>query len=295
MSKVKKQHIVPRFYLENFTDLKGKIFTFDLRTKTEFATSAENIAHLNYFYDYEPLDSFVGNQFIETQLSKLESDISILIQQTIETLKQATSNEDVCIDREAFARYILIQQRRTMESRVLNDHAAKELERQLRAKGATDNFIELHRLASSDHDPKLEQIIALLYLQMHDVDVSELCNRYWIYWKNNTAVKFYTSDHPVVGFTYEDLSHNAYELFFPLTPDFAISILIKDHFHSWANKNNKVVELDNPEFIQFYNSLLVNNCNRQVYNSNDNFELVKSLLAQRPELSNPDRQRFAKM
>lgn len=295
MSKVKKQHIVPRFYLENFSNLKGKIFTFDLRTKTEFITTPENIANLNYFYDYEPLDSFAGHQFIESQLSKLESEISVIIRQTIEKLKRTTSDEDILFNREAFAKYILIQQRRTLESRVLTDHAVKELYRQLRAKGASNNFIESQNLASSDHNGKLEQIKALLNIQLHNDDVSELCNRYWIFWKNKTSIKFYTSDHPVVGYIYEKISHNAYEIYFPLTPDFALSILIKDHFKNWANKNNKVEELIDPENIKFYNGLIVNKCNRQLYSSNNDFELAKLLLTQRPELSNPDRQRFAKM
>ncbi|MBL7812011.1 MAG: DUF4238 domain-containing protein [Bacteroidetes bacterium] len=294
VNKIKNQHFVPRFYLEKFTDSDGKIYAFDFRTKNQFETSVDNIANQKYFYDYEPIDSILGDQTIEKLLSKFESDIAIVFSRIIDQLNKGNIEDPSHNNRIELARFILIQQSRTEESRTLSRHALLEAERQLLAKSATKEFIGSYGLTPKNHDAKLDQIRSFITLDNDDV-VNELCDRYWVYWRNNTDSLFYTSDHPVVGHIHEDLNMNAYEIFFPLTPTLAVSILLKDQFPTWAGMNNKIVELNNPEFIKFYNGLIIHNCNRQVYNSSNELDLAKAILLQKPELSNPDRQRFAKM
>ena len=51
MNKIKTQHYVPRFYLNNFKSSDNKIFVYDKATDKVFNTAVENIACENYFYD----------------------------------------------------------------------------------------------------------------------------------------------------------------------------------------------------------------------------------------------------
>src|SRR5579884_284351 len=53
--KTKRQHIVPRFYLERFVKPEtGNIPTFDKITKRAYETSVWNVAQERFFYDLHP-------------------------------------------------------------------------------------------------------------------------------------------------------------------------------------------------------------------------------------------------
>ncbi len=47
----KRQHFVPRLYLDNFARADGKIRVFDLQEESEFVSSPENVAVQTRFYD----------------------------------------------------------------------------------------------------------------------------------------------------------------------------------------------------------------------------------------------------
>lgn len=290
MSKVKKQHFVPRFYLENFTDSNGKISAFDIQQAKSFTTTVDKIAHKRFFYDFEPLDEFAGQQLIEKTLSQFEGDSANMFRSIKSQLENGALSKHTPQERTELAEYILIQQIRTVESRIVGEQMAEKLEQQLLAKGASQESIDSKGLRASQFDSKFQQIYALLNPDMEQ-RIVELCDRFWIYWNNTTEQNFYTSDHPVVGYNHEQINLMAYELFFPLTPRFAVSILLKNHFPTWARQDNQIVELDDPEFVKFYNYLMLSNCNRQIYNSKNDFKLAKEIVKSRPEMSNPNRPR----
>ncbi len=294
MSKVKKQHIVPRFYLENFTNSKGKISAFDIQDQQSFTTTVENVAHKRFFYDYEPLDKLAGQQLIEKTFAQFEGESANLLRNMIGQLDKGSLSNHTPEQRVELAEYIIIQQTRTVENRIISEQMAAELERQLLGKGASKEFIDSKGLRASEHDSKLQQLYALLDPEMEQ-RIRELCDRYWVYWHNTTKHNFYTSDHPVVGHIHKDRNLSAYELYFPLTPKFAVSILLKNHFKDLAILDNQVIEIDDPERVKFYNSLILSKCNRQIFNSENDFRLAKKIIKSRPELSNPNRPRVAKM
>ena len=110
--KVKLQHYVPRFYLENFvTNIKkskNQIFCFDKISSKTFSSSIKNIACESFFYDL----SNDNEQSTEIALSKLENKFSIAIKNLIE-------NPDINLlsseDRETISEFIIIQEFRTKE------------------------------------------------------------------------------------------------------------------------------------------------------------------------------------
>ena len=53
MADTKKEHYVPRCYLENFEGEKGKIQVFDKAILQIRPQTKENIAAENYFYDID--------------------------------------------------------------------------------------------------------------------------------------------------------------------------------------------------------------------------------------------------
>jgi len=292
MSKVKNQHFVSRFYLESFTDSKKRIYAFDIIKGESFDTSPENIANQKYFYDYEPLDQFIGReQTIEKALARSEAEQSVVFRKLVACLRA----NDVSIltkeDYRQLADYIFTQQMRTPETRVKGIQMAKEAERQLRAKGASEEFIKQKGLEADKYDPQFQQVYGLLHSSALGV-IEDLCNRYWVFWSNKTKHNFYTSDHPVVGYLHNE---TAFEIYFPITPRYSVSIFIKDQFPNLAANHQKINELRDSENVKFYNLRILEQCNRQVYNAENDFRLAKKIVEENPSLSDPNRQRIAHM
>src|SRR6188768_3966020 len=292
MSKVKNQHFVSRFYLENFTDSKNRIYAFDIIKGKSFITSTENIANQKYFYDYEPLDQFIGReQAIEKALANSEAEQSVVFRKLVAGLK---ANDVSVLTKEDYWRladYIVTQQLRTPETRIKGIQMAKEAERQLRAKGASDDFIKEQGLEADRYDPQFQQVYGLLHSSALRV-IEDLCNRYWVFWSNKTKHNFYTSDHPVVGYLHNEI---AFEIYFPITPKHSVSLFIKDQFPNFVANHQKVNELLDSENVKFYNSLILAQCNRQIYNAENDFRLAKKIVEETPSLRDPNRQRYAQM
>lgn len=295
MSKVKKQHFVPRFYLENFTDSKNNIYAFDIIKGESFATTTDNIAHKKFFYDYEPFDKFVGrDQVIEKALAKFEAESAVILRKLVAGLKANDISEFASDDYKQLADYIITQQKRTPENRIKGIQLAIETERQLRAKGASDEFIKEAGFEADKYDPRFQQIYGLLNSgALHDIE--DLCDRYWVFWSNMTKHNFYTSDHPVIGHLHTDRDWQGYEIYFPITPKYSVSILIKSQFHHATANHRKIVTLEDPEHVKFYNSLVLTRCSRQIYSAENDFRLAKKIVKETPSLTDPNRQRIARM
>lgn len=161
MSKVKKQHFVPRFYLEYFTNSNGKISAFDILEQDSFTTTVENVAHKRFFYDYEPLDNLAGQQLIEKTFAQFECYSANLFRDMVGQLEKGNLSSHTPEQRAELAEYIIIQQTRTVENRIINEQMATELERQLLSKGATQEFIDSQGLRASEHDSKFLQYSSL--------------------------------------------------------------------------------------------------------------------------------------
>lgn len=292
MSKVKNQHFVSRFYLENFTDSKNRIYAFDIIKCESFSTSTENIANQKYFYDYEPLDQFIGReQAIEKALANSEAEQSIVFRKLVAGLKANDVSSLTKEDYKQLADYIVTQQLRTPETRIQGIQMAKEIERQLKSKGVSEEFIREKGLEADKYDPQFQQVYGLLHSRALSI-IGDLCNRYWVFWSNKTKHNFYTSDNPVVGYLHNDI---AFEIYFPITPRYSVSIFIKDQFPNLAINHQMVNELRDPENVKFYNSLILVQCNRQIYNAENDFRLAEKIVKENPSLSYPNRQRIAQM
>jgi hypothetical protein len=292
MSKVKNQHFVSRFYLENFTDSKSSIYAFDIIKGESFSTSTENIANQKYFYDYEPLDQFVGReQVIEKALANSEAEQAIVFRKLVAGLKANDVSSLTKEDYRKLADYIVTQQLRTPETRIKGFQMAKEAERQLRAKGASEEFIREKGLEADKFDPQFQQVYGLLHSGALGI-IEDLCERYWLFWSNKTKHNFYTSDHPVIGYLHNEI---AFEIYFPITPRYSVSIFIKDQFPHLATNHQKINELRDPENVKFYNIRMLEQCNRQIYNAENDFRLAEKIVKETPSLRDPNRQRIAHM
>lgn len=271
MSKVKKQHFVPQFYLKYFTGAQGNIYAFDIVEQKQFVTTTTNIAHVRSFYDYKPLEEFIGmEQAIEHAFANTEGRAAEFFKKLIAILDADDLSSLSRDDYRQLADFITTQERRTPEARRLIAEIAKRTGQEL-------------------DDIQFEQKYLLLHKDVLKV-VDDWCDRYWIFWRNRTECNFYTSDHPVVRHCHKD--QKCEELFFPITPRYGVSILFRDDLRQRADTRT-VRELTDPEEVKkHYNFLIVTQCNRQVYSVDNDLGYAKELVKLNPTLTDPSRLRF---
>lgn len=94
MSKARRHHLVPRFYLSRFANPKGHISVFDRTTRSSFGTSVDNVAVEAGFY--EVLDND-GNrsEIAEETLSKVESCASDIVLRLVQDQSSLRTEERI--------------------------------------------------------------------------------------------------------------------------------------------------------------------------------------------------------
>jgi len=92
MSKVKKQHYVPRFYLKQWS-IKNKhsqLHVYDKEKNKKYIANINNVASSNYFYDHPKISEKEQYEYIE----KLKQDSNIS-KETIQATKEMISEQVV--------------------------------------------------------------------------------------------------------------------------------------------------------------------------------------------------------
>ena len=114
----------------------------------------------------------------------------------------------------------------------------------------------------------------------------------WLLLKNKTTQPFFTSDNPI-GTT--EHVHNPYmamsgvssegvEVYFPLSPDLMLLMFEKKHHRKMLTKSYHIVEIDEPEIIDDYNSRCVMNSSRCVFSQTDDYSIIEKMKAKRPDV-----------
>jgi hypothetical protein len=271
MSKVKRQHFVPQFYLRYFTNSKKNIFAFDITNQQKFATTTANVAHDRLLYDNKVLEDFVGTpQFIERVFANTEAKAAEFFRELIATLDANKVSSLTRDDYRQLADHITTQERRTLEARRHIADIAKMTGEELR------------------NDIQFEQEYLLFHKDVLKV-IEYWCDKHWIFWRNRTNDGFYTSDHPVVRYWHK--GEKCDELFFPITPKYGVSILVRDDLRQRL-EDRVIKELNDPEEVRRFNFLIITQCNRQVFSAKDDFGLAEELIKLNPILTDPNRPRF---
>jgi hypothetical protein len=273
MNRVKKQHYVPQFYLKYFIDANSNIHVFDTVNEKRFATTTANIAHDRLFYDNKPLEKFIGvKQVIEHALANTEAKAADFFRKLIAILEANNLGSLTRDDYRKLADFITTQERRTPEAQTRMKEIAKRANQEL------------------ENDIQFQQAYLLLHEDVLKV-AEDWCDRYWIFWRNETNLHFYTSDHPVVRYWHKDQQRE--ELFFPITPKYGVSILFREDLRQRA-ESRILYDLSDPEEVKHFNFLMVTQCNRQVYSASteNDFAYARELIMLNPTLTDPDRPRF---
>jgi len=324
MSKVKKQHYVPQFYLKRFTYDGERLFVFDKIAQKQRVANVKDIAHENYFYDI-PIDSLheeveVNNfdvQVVEKALGGIEGKYSQTIKEVLENLEPTNGLKRLLNflkfrggriitkkQKRELSFFITIQFLRTKESRDATAEMSKKFTEVIFNAFTENNFPEipadLHPQVEIDkNDTKLFHLQNLFNPEYVNSITKVLNNHIWILGINKSKQSLYTSDHPVVKNgsikspfrSFEGLGSKGIEIAIPLTPNHILLIYEKTFFNELKNLDRKIIDL-NEDNVIYYNSLQVLQSYRQIYCSANDFNLVKDMCQENPNLGKSKKDRI---
>lgn len=282
--KVKNQHYVPQFYLNYFADIKKNIYVYDKATLKQFTSNSRGIGSQQYFYDLIQNDTqFIEkhhNQSYEKAFSDfLPNFLKLIDRQKFFKLKRYQKKE--------VATFITHQYIRTKKFR----EESYRLDTGVNVYEPVD-----HRLLEDLHPTIMHNFILTEY-HLSRLLLNMLLNEYvWVIGRNITSQLLYTSDHPVSQIKSLQQLHDEQKnpkghafavlselLTFPLTPKYIIIFLKKNKFNHLNQKKNKILDL-NYDDVNYFNSLQLMGCYRQVYSQSKDFsfaEKVERLLRQK--------------
>lgn len=280
MNRVKQPHIVPEFYLHFFTDSSGKIYGFDKPNFKDFESKPEKVAKKNGFYDLDGVSDLELKQVIETKLSTIEYETALIYKRLISRLENGKFNGLLDEERHNLSTFIFIQTMRTVGSRNMLEQFNLEFNQQLKEK-FPEEFHDKIRHKTEDIDPKKLQL-SILGSNIEEQSCA-LRNRIWFIHKNNTKNKFYTSDHPVCTYDHGNFFKMQHEIFFPLTPNYMLSLLDQNQFSDIAFLDNKIIDLNEEDKSNWYNCMIIFIAERQIYGNSSDSSFARKILTENPQ------------
>lgn len=94
----------------------------------------------------------------------------------------------------------------------------------------------------------------------------------WIVWQNRTNLKFITSDNPLVGF--KDPVKQRYEIYFPISPEYSISLYDKEKYVEFQELNGQIVEIQEDNIL-YSNKRIFDNAERNIFSIDNHFEYLR--------------------
>jgi len=274
---VKMQHYVPRSYLRKFA-ISGteRLFCYNLRTGKVINADIGNIGGEQHFYDFN-----APNQPFEEYLEAIESSISkiyraILIEETVARL---SPNE-----REQIAIFLIVQFSRTRHFREFIKDWTKANRDGLLGSNPSSNDEEFisNIIRSGNQELEIKGIQKTVIMRLIS-DLTPLVLRMkWIIFKNQTRDPFITSDNPISmfipkefpGSTMVGFERKGIQIYFPLNPSLCLCICDPTSYDQQG-----LMQISEPQEIDFINGLQVNSANRHVFSSEGDFSIIRRMKA----------------
>ena len=317
MPKKKKEHYDPQGYLEKWC-IPGslQVNVFDKEKDEARTNHIEDIASENYFYDLNlegvftaeeikyydlegvDLSKIDDEQYIENFFANnVEGIFKKALEQIIFRVRAMNAWEiNNCLfikPKQVFSFSVLLALQYIRVKRVRNsiEELTDLLDQALRDKNASQELIDKYTKTSKNQ---------LKYIHGKMIFDSEwilhfartFSSHIWLLLKNNTTQPFFTSDNPIG--TAEHV-HNPYmamsgvssegvEIYFPLSPDLMLVMFEKTYHSNMMSKNYRIVEIDDLDMIDDYNSRSVMNSSRCVFSQTGDFSIIEKMKAKRPDV-----------
>lgn len=286
-SGTRRQHFVPRFYLNGFGE---EIFVYDKIDDRQFSTNSSNLALTKDFYKIHENDE---NAF-EVLLSKFEDKQAPAFKKLIDERNYYILDEE---DKISICEFISLLYLRTEEKRLdlrhltdaINDEFAKSVLPPELKKIYSEQF------KYSYTEEGLKALHAKIMLDTFIPFSIIFYNMRFVMIENKTCYSFWTSDNPLSrqnefdksGFGNLGLTNMGIEFYLPLTPDLTLGLF--DPVTYWMVP--LWINADKMYSIRL-NFLQTDSSTRFIYSKYEKFYLLKNMLDSNSHYRNPTRTRF---
>lgn len=287
MTKKKKHHYIPRFYLAYFTNKNRNdkevpfLWVYKKSSRIPFKKSPQNIGFENYFYAYDN-----GSQVsfeIEDILAAVESDVAFLLK----NLLQSDFNFNDVKKRFILGKFVSFMNYRTVRSRehfriLLQNKLKERFMEKVDQEGGLDKYLRQHNkpwtaseFIDSFNAIKLvpQKVLALEHmLQAVKKTLPHLCIRNWTFLISGSPNCFFiTSDSPVLLYN-EGIQDDNFipgfldkktDIIFPLSPTMCLyaSFNVRDCFWKIPESAVKVI-----------NKKIADSCHKYYFSSSHSYE-----------------------
>lgn len=124
------------------------------------------------------------------------------------------------------------------------------------------------------------------------------CNHIWYIGVNNTPVKLYTSDNPIVRIPHYNghlggsgINSIGIEIVFPITPELVLVMKHREYHKEYEKYENKYKFLNVAEVI-LYNKSQIYGAYRSIFSIDNKFDVAEMVQKLNPEVSNINRRRM---
>ncbi len=285
--KVKLQHYVPKVYLKNFAEAKGKNFyfyCFNKQLNKSFSVNIKNIAFEREFYD-----SVSEEQETEKKLRNIESKVDKIIQKIILRKNIEILTEE---EKEILSEFIAYQDIRTKETR----EEIKEIPKHILEKWGNQMAPKFkNQVINSMKRDSLREVHRNLLGEI-ELFKEKIKNMKWILIINKSKFPFWTSDNPVARYNQQNLypfgniglESPGIEIHFPISPK--ISLLICDKV-LFKNLPIKIVTKDYMNIIH-ERDFQVRYSTKFVFSNENNFDFARTMIKEDPKIKDPNRKRL---
>lgn len=295
--KKRRQHIVPQFYLRNFS-VEGRLFGLNKSSQKVFPCSTKDIAWEEYFYDV-PKEQLIdghpaGDQihFFENKLAELEVRFSQAIKQLLSACAIAGPNCEVMSPdaNHELCYFIAVQHLRTLEVR----HLMEEIARKGAISGNVDSA-DGKTLAMKPETLAMYQT-SLLFSRDTLLPTLKIFNdRSWFVVRNCTEMPFITSDHPVVAADRSGkiaaIRSDASFVYVPISPLYLL-MGAPTSIENQLPPKNTIITAKNLRDVWSLNRLQVVASTEQIFSAHNQFQEVIKYLNKNPHVAKKDRDRI---
>lgn len=310
---VVRQHTVPRFLLKHFsTPVKGKrlrLYAFDKAAGRAYATTPDDATVRNTFYN---LDNHPEKVSFEPLLGIYEHDAAPVIAGLLQHKDIRRLTED---ERYKLAVFVAVQRARTFGEEQRISGLVSVLADKLVAIGATKAQTEETlglTIGSDSRDIFLHQLV------QQTSHIGHLLSKDWYLMETSPEHPFYISDNPVVLENYNDfgpygnlgLAVRGIRIYLPLSSTLMLAMYCpsireqkvreKQHLHNLLSRAPHLIPRNmrpfdmlshvsrftdyllmplKPEHVMHYNALQVEYAEQYVFCCENEFSLVKRMLA----------------
>ncbi len=293
----KQQHWVPKFYLKNWAQQSDKICCFDKSLKKSFLTNFKNVAGATWFNDIRETRDESNPQTYQ-MVEKMLADLEGRCGPTFEELqKEAASlaiaypgepeepqSVDTPMRRGDLACFMALQFLRTDDLRATIRKSLTAICQ--RGMEATVPLVfpgvdpKQYKVVIDENE--IKRIHIATFLGFFDF-APHFNEKRWTYGINVHKKPLITSDNPVVKLPMKPLDDGldsfGMRLIFPLSPLMVLTMYDKKAFPPpWDRRIAFLTEVA----VDQYNLLQLQQCRRQIYSNDPNFDFAKHYCEQNP-------------